>query len=174
MYACGVWCGHVSRCAPAARVVCAVRARTRDRLGVVTRRRAPPVRATAGAAEGSGPCGAARATGPALVWRGRHALSPVCINRRPSVRTPQRQRVRVCRRVPGAPRCYGPSAGPARAPPRAASSPPAPRGRTPPGLSRVRSDYGPHYGGPRGGVEGASLVHSGALGTARRNNVKLL
>ena len=79
---------------------CAVRARTRDRLGVVTRRRAPPVRATAGAAEGSGPCGAARATGPALVWRGRHALSPVCINRR---RRSAHRSGSVCR-VPPRPR----------------------------------------------------------------------
>ena len=110
------------------------RARTRDRLGVVTRRRAPPVRATAGAAEGSGPCGAARATGPALVWRGRHALSPVCINRR------RRSAHRTAGRGAG---CrvravLWPVRG-ARPRP-AAGGVESARGRTPPGLSRVRSD----------------------------------
>ena len=115
------------------------RARTRDRLGVVTRRRAPPVRATAGAAEGSGPCGAARATGPALVWRGRHALSPVCINRR---------RRSAHRSGSG---CRVPGARGAMARPRGPPAPRRGRRRVRPGSDPAGSQPGPlRYGGPRG------------------------
>ena len=79
MYACGVWCGHVSRCAPAARV----RSSSTDARPA---RRRNVTRATR-ARDGRG-CRRIRAvrrsqshgTRARVAWR--HALSPVCINRR--------------------------------------------------------------------------------------------
>ena len=97
MYACGVWCGHVSRCAPAARV----RSSSTDARPAAARRR-NVTRATR-ARDGRG-CRRIRAvrrsqshgTRARVAWR--HALSPVCINRRRrgSAPTPQ-----ACVRCPG-------------------------------------------------------------------------
>ena len=112
---------------------CAVRARTRDRLGVITRRRAPPAR------DGRG-CRRIRAvrrsqshgTRARVAWR--HALSPVCINRRrrSAHRTPRGRR---CAGGRGCARCYAPKVyGPSGAARAAGGVAP---GRTP---RRVRSD----------------------------------